>query len=81
MNPTQRKDSEKCEQMAEQGKDMDCLGCSCNVCIANYGLDQKLEYVKGRLEDILGVIEFKESKTVPSKDLKEYIETTLKQLR
>ena len=27
-------DGKKCEKMQEKGQDMDCLSCSCNVCIA-----------------------------------------------
>lgn len=34
MNKEQIKDAERCERLAEQGKDIDCLGCSCRVCIA-----------------------------------------------
>lgn len=34
MNNQQIKDAEKCEEMASQNKDMDCIECSCNVCIA-----------------------------------------------
>lgn len=34
MNPMQIKDAEKCEQMLENGEEMDCMGCSCNVCLA-----------------------------------------------
>jgi len=28
-----KKDSDKCEKLLEQGKDMDCCECSCSICI------------------------------------------------
>jgi NTP pyrophosphatase (non-canonical NTP hydrolase) len=34
MNKRQIADANECEQLAEQGIDKDCLGCSCSVCIA-----------------------------------------------
>ncbi|SFR15305.1 hypothetical protein [Desulfoscipio geothermicus] len=34
MNEQQIKDAQKCEEMARQNKGMDCIGCSCNVCLA-----------------------------------------------
>jgi hypothetical protein len=34
MNKQQEKDSKRCEEMAELGRDMDCTSCSCSVCIA-----------------------------------------------
>ncbi len=34
MNNQQINDAQECEKMSEQGKDKDCLGCSCSVCIA-----------------------------------------------
>lgn len=42
----QIKDNEKCEEMQEQGKDMDCLGCSCSVCIAQVPMENKEDIIK-----------------------------------
>lgn len=33
MNKRQKSDANECEQLAEQGIDKECLGCSCSVCI------------------------------------------------
>lgn len=38
MTKRQEMDATECEEMQSQGKDKDCLGCSCNVCIAG-GVD------------------------------------------
>lgn len=35
MTKQQEMDAKKCEEMAERGEDKDCLGCSCNCCIAD----------------------------------------------
>lgn len=34
MTKQQIKDMKKCEELQEQGIDMDCFECSCNCCIA-----------------------------------------------
>lgn len=34
LSKRQEADSKKCEEMQEKDQDMDCLSCSCNVCIA-----------------------------------------------
>lgn len=31
--PQMEKDSKECEEMSSSGKDKDCLGCSCSVCL------------------------------------------------
>jgi len=36
VNKQQLKDAAECEEMAMQGNDKECLGCSCNVCIADH---------------------------------------------
>ncbi len=36
MNNYQNKDSAECLSMADEGKEKDCLGCSCNVCLLDY---------------------------------------------
>lgn len=28
------KDAKECEKMSESGKDKDCVGCACSMCIA-----------------------------------------------
>ena len=28
------KDAKECEEMSESGKDKDCVGCACSMCIA-----------------------------------------------
>ena len=34
LNKLQEADSKKCDEMDEQGKTKECMGCSCSVCIA-----------------------------------------------
>lgn len=34
MNKQQEFDAKECEELQLKGKDKDCLGCSCSVCIA-----------------------------------------------
>lgn len=34
MTKQQEIDAQRCEELQEQGIDMDCLECSCNCCIA-----------------------------------------------
>lgn len=52
----QIKDSRKCDEMQEQDEDMDCLGCSCSVCIAQVqtdlqsGLKKAKEIVEKEME-------------------------------
>lgn len=56
LNKMQAQDSQKCEEMQSQGKDMDCLGCSCSVCIAhlpNYykkGLNKAINIIEQEIE-------------------------------
>lgn len=42
----QEKDSKKCDEMQERDRDMDCLSCSCNVCIAQESVFDIEELVK-----------------------------------
>lgn len=56
----QRKDSEECELMQEQGEDKECFTCSCSVCIAQIEdrLERKgIEITKERLLGELKTIE------------------------
>lgn len=54
MNKRQIKDSDRCEELSEKGEDIDCLGCSCNVCIAqesNPSNDTKITELRLLLEE------------------------------
>jgi len=54
MNKRQKIDSDRCEELSEKGEDMDCLGCSCNVCIAqepNPSNDTKITELRLLLEE------------------------------
>lgn len=48
-------DSELCEKLSESGEDMDCLGCSCSVCIAHYSIndDPKIKDLRKLLEEAI----------------------------
>lgn len=56
LNRMQLEDSKKCEQLQEEGKDMDCLGCSCNICKAEEpsyykkGLRKSIEIIEKEIE-------------------------------
>lgn len=42
LSKQQEIDNKRCEEMAENGEDMECFGCSCSVCIAqqdNFNID------------------------------------------
>lgn len=42
LSKQQEIDNKRCEEMAENGEDMECFGCSCSVCIAqqdNFTID------------------------------------------
>lgn len=41
MNNRQIEDSKKCDEMQEQGEEMDCTECSCSCCIAQEPINFK----------------------------------------
>lgn len=58
MNKQQMKDAELCDQLTIEGKEGDCLFCSCRVCLADVNTDiyffkrQLLEKIDLLKEDI-----------------------------
>lgn len=54
MNEQQLKDTQKCEEIASQGKDMDCFECSCNVCVAQ--MPDEVETYKRQLLENLEIL-------------------------
>lgn len=46
LSKQQIEDSNKCEKMQEEGKDMDCIECSCNVCIVQENILTLNELIK-----------------------------------
>jgi hypothetical protein len=54
MTKQQIKDAEECERMSEEGKDKECFGCSCSVCIAQES--DEIEPFKSRLLENIELI-------------------------
>lgn len=52
LNKIQEQDSKKCEEMQSIGKDMECFGCSCSVCLA-----QQPNHYKIGLKKAISIIE------------------------
>jgi hypothetical protein len=54
VNKQQVKDAEECVRMEENGETKDCIGCSCNVCLAQVA--QKSTKITEGLENDLQVM-------------------------
>jgi len=56
----QQIDAEECEQMQEQGKDKDYMGCSCNICIAQISdmnnVNDEIRHFKNHLLENITII-------------------------
>jgi len=50
MNKRQLRDAKDCEEMQEIGEDKECLGCSCNTCVA------RIDTSEDKLNSLLGAI-------------------------
>lgn len=46
LNKKQKLDSKECEKLEMEDKDKDCMGCSCNVCLAQVAKHNPLKELK-----------------------------------
>ena len=52
MNDQQSRDLQECNELAGQGKDKDCFGCSCSICLADYKpLNNELDELKAKAKE------------------------------
>ena len=59
LNKRQIIDSKVCEKIEEQGEEMDCMTCSCNICLAQVPTDNEsgIKIAIKLLNSLLGSVE------------------------